>query len=285
MTKLTVTHSIILLSLIASCQSMTNSKAEKSADNSQNQVVSTFKGGEITLKEVDYELKKLVAKNNKLKDLTFDKLSAEQKDALVKEVVLKEIADKEARKRNLHKDPDYKEAVQLFEGDLLKQKLLIALIQEAQDDKNVRKNYDELVEKLKNKKDYKVSYIALKTQKEAEAVYKTLVKSPNSFAMQARKKSVDKEIAKKDGALGFVIEDSLPAEVIKEIKSLKKGEISKPFATSSKWVIVKFEDERAAEILPYEKAKAALAQNLAKKALEDFIKQSLENAKIEMVKK
>ena len=192
---------------------------------------------------------------------------------------------KEAKKRNLNKDKDYQEALKSFESELLKQKLLLTLAKEAIDEKNVKKNYDELVAKLKDKKDLRISYIALKTQNEAEGIYQTVIKSPNSFAAIARKRSVDKEVAKKCGDLGFIVEDVLPADVLKQAKILQKGQISKPFFTNSKWVAIKLDDERPAEILPYEKAKEALAQNLAKKAMEDFASQSFEKAKISILVK
>ena len=273
--------SLPLILALSACQTVGGSKTAN--NETQKQVISTYNGGEVTLKDVNYELEKLIAKNSKIKGLTFEKLNADQKESLVKEIVIKQIAYKEAKKRGLNKDEDYQEALNLFESDMLKQKLLIALVKDAQDEKNVRKNYDELAKKVEGKKDFKISYIAVKTDKEAEALYQSLVKAPSSFAAQAKKKSLDKETAKRGGDLGFVIEDSLPAEVVKGIKSLKKGEISKPVSANGKWVIVKFEDERAAEILPYEKAKDALAQNLAKKAVEDFVSQSLEKAKINMV--
>ncbi len=44
--------------------------------------------------------------------------------------------------------------------------------------------------------------------------------------------------------------------------------------------VIKLDDERPARILSYEKTKDALAQNLAKKAMEDFASQSFEKAKI-----
>ncbi len=283
---------LVVLSLIltlSSCQTSLNSKSSSKEDSAANDpaktIVSTYSGGEITLKDVNFELEKLVAKNEKLKGLTFDKLSQEQKEAVIKEVVLKEMAYFEAKKRNLNKDKDYQEALKSFESELLKQKLLFTLAKEAIEEKNVKKNYDELVAKLKDKKDLRISYIALRTQNEAEGVYQTVVKSPNSFASIARKRSVDKEVAKKGGDLGFIVEDVLPADVLKQAKTLQKGQISKPFFTNGKWVVIKLDDERPAEISPYEKVKDALAQNLAKKAIEDFVSQSFEKAKISILVK
>ncbi len=287
MKKLTL---IILTSLILnSCQTSLNSKVSSKEESSANElaktVVSTYSGGEITLKDVSIELEKLAIQNNKLKGITFDKLSSDQKEAIIKEVVLKEMAYKEAKKRSLNKDKDYQEALKVFETELLKQRLFVALAKDASDEKNVKKNYDELVVKLKDKKDLRISYIIVKTQSESEAIYQSLLKYPNSFSSQAKRKSLDKEVAKKGGDLGFVMEDSLPAEVAKQAKSLAKGEIGKPIQVTDKWVVIKLEDSRPAEIAPFEKVKDTLAQTLAKKAIEDFLTQSLEKAKISVLVK
>ena len=279
-----------LIISLTSCQNILGSKSASNIDNKglsdqSKTIIATYKSGQVTLQDFNVELEKIIEKNEQLKGVTFEKLSAEQKELVIKEFVIKEIASKEAKKRKLNKDADYKEALKSFESELLKQKLVFALIKEASDEKNVKKNYDEIVLKIKDKKDLKISYIALKNKNEAEAVYQIVSKSPNSFSTQAKKKSVDKETAKKGGDLGFVIEEALPSEVLKQAKLLQKNQISKPFLANEKWLIIKLDDERSAEILPYEKAKEALAQNLAKKAVEDFVNQSLEKAKISILVK
>lgn len=258
-------------------------KASGDEKDSQNRVIATYEGGKVHIKDATFELNRLISKNEKLKGLTFDKLNAQQQEILIKEIVLTKIAVKEAKKRKLDRDQDYQEALQNFETELLKQKFLVALAKEVTDEKNLKKNYDELVEELKNKKDLRISYIALENQKQAEAVYKIVSKSPKSFAAQARKKSIDKEIAKKGGDLGFVIEDALPDDVLAQVKRLQKGQISEPFTTNDNWVVIKFDDERPAQIAPFDKAKEALTQNLVKKAMQDFATQGLEKAQIKML--
>ena len=270
-----------LILILSSCQNIKSSGKNDSA----NPIVSTYEGGQITLKDVNEELKKFATKSEKFKGVTFNDLKSGEKEALIKEVVLKQMFRKEALKRNLDKDADYQEALKNFESELLKQKLIIAVAKDASDDASVRKNYDEIVEKLKGKKDIRISYIAVKTEKEAEEIYRALRKSPKIFAAEARKKSLDKETAKKGGDLGFALEDALPADVLKQAKLLKKGQISKPFITSGKWVIIKLDNSRLTEVLPFEKAKEVVAQNLAKKAIEDFVKQNLEKAKIDILVK
>lgn len=269
-----------LILFLTSCQNL-----HDSASDDSSAIVATYKGGQVSLKDANLELNLLISKNEKLKGLTFEKLNSEQKEAVIKEIILNEIAYKEAKKRNLDKEKDYQEALKSFESELLKQKLLITIAKEATDENSLRKNYNELAEKLKNKKDLRISYIAVKTQKEAEELYQSVIKASHSFASLAKKKSLDREVAKKGGDLGFVLEDVLPADVLKQAKALRKGEISKPFTTNGKWVVIKLDNERAAEILPFEKAKDALAKNLAKKATKDFASQSFEKAQINILVK
>lgn len=283
MKKLTL---IILTSIIlSSCQSAKSGKdlVSKESDPSKT-IISNYDGGEVTLSEAQVEVDKIAATNKNLKGLTFDKLIPEQKEAIIKEVVLKEVAYKEAKKRKLNKDKEYEVALKIFEEELLKQKLFVELSKAAMEEENLKTEYDKLAKNLKDKKDLKISYIALDTEKKAQSIYQELSKKPNLFSSYARRNSIDKETAKKGGELGFVLEDALPAEVVKQAKILEKGQVSKPISTSSnRWVIIKMEDQREAEIVPFEKAKDALAQNLAKKAITDFVSQSLENAKISIV--
>jgi len=269
-----------LIIFLTSCQNL-----HDSASSESSAIVATYKGGQVSLKDANLELNLLISKNEKLKGLTFEKLNSEQKEAVIKEVILNQITYKEAKKRNLDQEKDYQEALRIFKSELLKQKLLVTIAKEATDENSLRKNYNELVEKLKNKKDLRISYVAVKTQKEAETLYQRVIKVPRSFASLAKKKSLDRETAKKGGDLGFVLEDGLPADVLIKAKALQKGQISKPFTTNGTWLVIKLDDERAAEILPFEKAKDALANNLAKKATKDFASQSLEKAQINILVK
>jgi parvulin-like peptidyl-prolyl isomerase len=269
-----------LIIFLTSCQNL-----HDSASSESSAIVAKYKGGQVSLKDANLELNLLISKNEKLKGLTFEKLNSEQKEAVIKEVILNQITYKEAKKRNLDQEKDYQEALRIFKSELLKQKLLVTIAKEATDENSLRKNYNELVEKLKNKKDLRISYVAVKTQKEAETLYQRVIKVPRSFASLAKKKSLDRETAKKGGDLGFVLEDGLPADVLIKAKALQKGQISKPFTTNGTWLVIKLDDERAAEILPFEKAKDALANNLAKKATKDFASQSLEKAQINILVK
>ena len=283
--KIIITISSLAILAVASFATYnfyTKSSDQKSVGEN---IVANYKGGYVTLNQAQIELNKLAVQNPDLKGIAFESLNNDQKEIIIKEIVLKEIAYKEAKRERLNKEKDYKQALKLFETELLKQKLFVKITQDAKKEENLKKNYDELVKNLKDKQDIRISYIALKTEKEANSLRKILTKYPNSFAKQAKLKSIDKEAAKNGGDLDFIIEDALPKEIVDNAKQLEKGEISKAFKLADKWVIIKLEDLRPAKIAKFEDAKQALATSLSQKALQDFISESIANANISIVVK
>lgn len=272
---------IILALAISSCS--TPLKSDKEGSNPKT-VISTYKGGKITFGEASTELNKLIVKNEKLRGITFTDLTKEQKELIIKEVVLKEISLKEAKKNKLHKDDDYKAAVKIFKEELLKQKFYAHLKSEASLDEKVQAHYDKLVKELTGKKDIRIRYILLDSEKVAIKLTKKLSKSPQFFNYQAKKKSLDKETAKKGGDLGFVLESQLPSQIATAAKTLKKGQVySSPISLDEKWVVLKLEDIRDTEISKYDDIKAALGNSLAQQAIKDFASKSLEKAKVNIV--
>jgi len=279
-------NKIILTTVLLSLTLSACSSTKDGKENPSKVRVSTYKGGNITLKEAQLELSKLVVQNKNLQGVNFKDLSDDQKKIIIKEAVMNEISYKEAKKRKLHKDDDYKEALKLFKETFLKQKLYTSIMKESSSDELVKKHYEELVEKLKGQKEINIRYIIVKTEKEARALAAKLSKSPQFFSYQAKKKSLDKETGKKGGDLGFVLKSQLPTQIVKTAEALKKGQVSKtPVQLEDKWVVVGYEGQRDAKISEFSDVKESLSQILGKKAIEDFVKQNLENAEISVLLK
>ncbi|MDA9231332.1 peptidylprolyl isomerase [Rickettsiales bacterium] len=220
---------IALILITAISYTVFGNHGNKSKDPSKI-IVSKYKGGKVTLKEAQNELSKLILRNNKLRGLTFNDLNTDQKELVIKEVILKEIAYKEAKKRKLHKKEEYQESLKTFETEILKQNLYDDIARKTSKEENVKSHYDKLVSELKNKKEIRIRFISVKTKQEADSLYKTISKYPNSFAKQAKRKSLDKTSTKNGGDLGFVLKDKLNTEIIEATKTLKKGQMSKPIS-------------------------------------------------------
>ena len=266
--------------ILSSCQVMTNDNSSKNSDESNKVIVANYQNGKVSQKNVETVIAKLVAQNPKLNGLVYKNLNSLQKEAIVKEFVLNEIIYDEAKDRNLHKDQDYQDALKIFETELLKQKLFTQLIKEAGAEENVKKQYDKLVNDAKNKKDIRLGIIVLASLKDAENLGQLLQKNPAIFSDIAKKRSQDKSSRKIGGDLGFVFEDNLSPEIVKQARTLGRGQIAKPMAVGKQWLIIKLIDERAAKIEDYNKIKDNLSQKLVNKAIEDFVIKSLDDAKI-----
>lgn len=275
--------SAIVLILISITSYKLLGKSDNNSKDPSKIIISNYKGGKVTLRDAQLELDKIIIRNEKLKGLTFNQLTSDQKENIIKEIIIKKIAHKEAKKRNLHKNKQYKEALRLFETEMLKNNLYADIAKKASEEENLKNNYEKLAKDLEDKKDIKISYIALKTEKEANSLHKTLIKYPKSFSKQAKLKSIDKETAKNGGSLDFLIEDAFPKEIVNNAKKLEKGKISKPFELADKWVIIKLEDLRPAKIAKFEDVKQALATSLSQKAMQDFISKSIQDANISIV--
>ena len=275
---------LLSLALISSCKNNFYTSQNKNTLKENDKILATFEGGDVRLSQVKREFAKITARDEKLKKLTFDDLTSEQKKIIINEVVVNDVSYQKAKELKLNNDDDYQEALKLFETELLKQKLYIHIADQVKQEENLKKNYQQLASKLANKKDYRFSYIALKDEKdakkEADEIYEKLLKNPQKFSDIAKKKSIDKDTAKKGGDLGYIVEDALPTEILSSLKKLKKGQVSKPILSANRFLIIKFVDERKAEILPFDKAKEALAQGLIKKALEDFNSQAVKDSQI-----
>jgi peptidyl-prolyl cis-trans isomerase SurA len=117
---------------------------------------------------------------------------------------------------------------------------------------------------------------AQQAQQKAEDLYKQITEKHKDFADLAKKNSDDDTSANIGGDLGwFQLQEHGPA-VAKVIKSLKKGEVSKPFQTRVGWDIVKLEGIRQSDItdeMRRQRARQAIGNRKAEQAYDDFLRQ------------
>ncbi len=89
------------------------------------------------------------------------------------------------------------------------------------------------------------------------------------FEEIARKFSQHAASAAKGGDMGWLSEKDLVPSIRKPLSELKKGEVSEPVAGSDGYHVLRLTDVRKSEVLPLEKVRPLLVQNLrARKAAE-----------------
>lgn len=268
---------VIAVILIASAIFMLNSNT---SSKDSVQIVSKFNGGEVSLEEAQLELNKLALNNQDLQGVDFLALNIDEQELIIKEIIIKKIAYREALKRKLNKSDSFESALQNFKTEILAQNLYNDIKEKALNEDKLQAEYVKLTQELKDKKEIKISFIAVETEQKAKNIRKIISRYPGSFAKQAKKHSIDKNSAKNGGDMGYVYKSSLSAEILAAAEKVKRGSITKPILVGEKWLIVKLEDERDATIPEYDSIKTVIEQSVAQKAVQEFILTNMENANI-----
>ncbi len=255
----------------------------KNGETSQGVIIANFNDGVVTTEDVNIQIRKLSFQNQQLANISFDDLNPEQQQTIINEVVMQKIVYQKAMEANYHQDKMFQESVKQYKMDLLKQKYLSEIAKAKITDEALQNQYDKLLEAFKDKEDLRLRYIIVDKQTDADSIHAKLVKAPNSFADLAKANSIDEQSAKNGGDIGFIIEDALPAEILTNSKDLNQGQISDVFLVSDKWMIVKLEERRPAKINNFKDAKDGLAQTMARKNVQEFVKETLANANIVIV--
>lgn len=271
---------VIAVFLIVSVISVIFAINSNNGSNASVQIVSKFNGGEVSLEEAQLELNKLALNNQDLQGVDFLALNLDEQELIIKEIIIKKIAYREALKRKLNKSDAFESALQNFKTEILAQNLYNDIKEKALNADKLQAEYVKLTQELKDKKEIKISFIAVETEQKAKNIRKIISKDPGSFAKQAKKHSINKNSAENGGDMGYVYKSSLSAEILAAAEKVKRGSITKPILVGEKWLIVKMEDERDATIPEYDSIKTVIEQSVAQKAVQKFILTNMENANI-----
>lgn len=200
--------------------------------------------------------------------------------AVVLESAINKKIDAEAKRLKYHKNKDIKAEVERYKNNLVREKYLNDNIYMNISEEDVKKEYKNLINTLIGQEERRIKHILLNTEEEAERVRRTVMRSGN-FEKVAREKSIDKASGAEGGDLGYALRDDLVPEFANVAFILKQNEISKPVKTSYGWHIIKVEDIRTAQFLPYEDAKGAIRAKLQQDAIQKYLSEEVKEADID----
>lgn len=101
------------------------------------------------------------------------------------------------------------------------------------------------LDKRKNKQNYKVAHIMLKSKRKAKKIARLLKTDPSKFAQLAEKYSLDKNSKNRGGELDWFSVGTMPVNFEKQVMKLKKGAVSKAFLVNKTWHIVKLIEKKS----------------------------------------
>lgn len=106
------------------------------------------------------------------------------------------------------------------------------------------------------------------SKQKIDAIYQEL-QSGAKFGDLAFKESQDAKSAAEHGSLGFFPEGKMIEEFETQLKSLKQGEISKPFQTAYGWHIARLDGQRAKGQLSFDDVKERLLEDAKNRIIKE----------------
>ena len=249
----------------------------KSKQIDKGQEIATVNGVAVYESDIQNRLN-TISPNGKI-DLA--SLPKEVLEALVLEVNVNNTIDKEAKKLKYQNDPEINKKVEDYKKELVREKFLKEQVYSKATEERALEEYNLMVEHLKGKEERKIKHILVSTEEEIERARRSVMRSGN-FEKVAKEKSIDTASAENGGDIGYVLQEELVPEFGDVAFILKVGEVSKPVKTQYGWHIIKVEDIRPAEFMPFEDVKDGIIQRLQEQAIQEYLLKLTKDADIEL---
>lgn len=235
-------------------------------------VAATVNGKPIKQSLMDYIIKDATARGQKVDDNV-------RKNVLNK-LISSELVLQEAQKQGLDKKPEYLAREELLKRELLVNTYIENYIKKNPVDEAATKAEYERFKKQMGDKEYNARHILVATEAEAKDIIAQLAKG-SDFARLAKEKSKDPGSKDKGGDLGWFAPGGMVRPFSEAVTKLQKGLYTTvPVQTQFGWHVIRLEDTRALQPLPYDKIKDDLQKQVQQRNLEKMLGDLREKAKV-----
>lgn len=254
-TVVKLTAAAICTAALFGCQGGSTS-GTKSEGKKDGKVLAEVNGGTITTTDFNNELKNLP---DYLKNMAE---TPQGRKEMLDTMVIRELILQQASKDGVDKAPEIEEKLK----DLKKRVIVEAFLKKKVEsdsqlsDAELKKFYEQNLDKFKSGEQIKASHILVKTEKEAKDIL-AQIKAGGNFDELAKKHSVDSS-ASKGGDLGWFGKGSMVPAFEKAALALKEGQVSDVVKSDFGFHIIKLTGKRPAGTLPFEEVKGQIKSAL-----------------------
>lgn len=232
-----------------------------------NYTVIKFKDGEITKAELDAQWAALFPDGDAP---DFDSFDNNVKIEILKNLARERLVLDKAYAKKIDTTAEVKKQLEAAKRQVIIQAYLKSIINDLVTDKDLKKDYEVVVEKFKGKEEVKARHILVETEAEANEIYKKLQDGAD-FAALAKEKSADKGSGSNGGDLGYFTKERMVPAFADAAFSAKNGELVKPVKSDFGWHVILVEDHRPVKAPTFEEAKPKLQAGLAPGAVENYV--------------
>ena len=231
------------------CQGGSTTSGSKGESKKEGQVLAEVNGGTITTGDFNRELKNLPEYLKAMAD------TPQGRKEMLDTMVIRELILQQASKEGVDKGPEIEEKMQDLKKRLIVEAFLKKKVEtESQvSDADLKKFYEENIDKFKAGEQIKASHILVKSEKEAKDLLGQ-IKAGANFEELAKKHSVDSSAAK-GGDLGWFGKGSMVPAFEKAALALKEGQVSDVVKSDFGYHIIKLTGKRPAGTSPFEEVK------------------------------
>jgi peptidyl-prolyl cis-trans isomerase C len=267
------------LTALMACQNKSTS-TDGTADKKEATVLATVNGNAITSADFDREVKALPEYIRGMAD------TPQGKKEMIDTLIMRELILQQAAKEGLDKGKEIEEKLAELKKRIVVDTYLKKKVEtDAKiSDDELKKFYDQNLDKFKGGEQVKASHILVKSEQEAKNILAQL-KGGASFEELAKTKSADTS-ASKGGDLGWFGKGNMVPAFEKAAFALKEGELSGVVKSEFGFHIIKLTGKRAAGTRPFEEAKeqikAALLPSKQQQVFMQLKEDLKKGAKIEL---
>ncbi len=249
---LTILSATLWAAAFTGCKGKTETGTATAPVKKQGEVIAEVNGDTITTGDFQKELENLPPYLKPMAD------TPEGKKELLDTMVVRELILQQARKDGLDKGPEVAAKLEELKKRVVVEAFLKKKVEEhaSVSDEEMKKFYEENKEKFKTGAQVHASHILMKSEEEAQKVFKEL-KEGGNFEELAKKHSVDSAAAK-GGDLGWFSKGSMVPEFEKVVFGLKEGETSGIVKTKFGYHIIKLTGKRPAGVRSFDEVKEQL---------------------------
>lgn len=260
------------LTALVACQNKTTS-SDSTADKKQATVLATVNGSTITSADFDREVKALPEYIRGMAD------TPQGKKELIDTLVMRELILQQAAKEGLDKGKEIDEKLAELKKRIVVDTYLKKKVEtDAKiSDEELKKFYEQNLDKFKSGEQVKASHILVKSEQEAKDILAQL-KGGTAFEELAKAKSVDTS-ASKGGDLGWFGKGNMVPAFEKAAFALKEGQLSGIVKSEFGFHIIKLTGKRAAGTRSFDEVKEQITAALMPSKQQQIFMQLKEDLK------
>ena len=186
-----------------------------------------------------------------------------------------------AENQKLATGPDYNDRIQYWRRRSLRDLYFDKTVKDSVSDAEAKKFYDSQVGSAKSE-EVRARHILVESKEKARELFEKVAYGTD-FAELAKQHSKDPGSKDQGGDLGYFSKGQMVPQFEEAAFKLQKGEVSQPFETQFGWHIIKVDDRRAGQAVPFDAVKERIVGAIMHQKAQQIAGDLRAKAKIEYI--